>query len=219
MDTQSVPNVTPTVEPTEAVASPEVPVVETEATATAEVSNYIASQGGREKSAELIASRLGIRTDNLDDAQLEYFHKEARKVRPSEKVSESQPQAPQLQQNNANVNNSNNTIANSNIVDNSELALYGLMVRLQNEHQNINVADVFREMDSFHIPYRVDGGVDMNIVKNYISMKSSQQQPVASPAPALPNPVPMTAQPQAQQTTEQTSQASIEAAKNIFKNI
>lgn len=210
MDTQSVPNVTPTVEPTEALASPEVPVVETEATATAEVSNYIASQGGREKSEELIASRLGIRTDNLDDAQLEYFHKEARKVRPSEtKVSESQPQAPQLQQNNA----------NNNIVDNSELALYGLMVRLQNEHQNINVADVFREMDSFHIPYRVDGGVDMNIVKNYISMKSSQQQPVASPAPALPNPVPMTAQPQAQQTTEQTSQASIEAAKNIFKNI
>ena len=213
MDTQSVPNVTPTVEPTEALASPEVPVVETEATATAEVSNYIASQGGREKSAELIASRLGIRTDNLDDAQLEYFHKEARKVHPSEaKVSESQPQAPQLQQNNANVNN-------NNIVDNSELALYGLMVRLQNEHQNINVADVFREMDSFHIPYRVDGGVDMNIVKNYISMKSSQQQPVASPAPALPNPVPMTAQPQAQQTAEQTSQASIEAAKNIFKNI
>lgn len=213
MDTQSVPNVTPTVEPTEALASPEVPVVETEATATPEVSNYIASQGGREKSAELIASRLGIRTDNLDDAQLEYFHKEARKVHPSEtKVSESQPQALQLQQNNANVNN-------SNIVDNSELALYGLMVRLQNEHQNINVADVFREMDSFHIPYRVDGGVDMNIVKNYISMKSSQQQPVASPAPALPNPVPMTAQPQAQQTTEQTSQASIEAAKNIFKNI
>ena len=212
MDTQSVPNVTPTVEPTKALASPEVPVVETEATATAEVSNYIASQGGREKSAELIASRLGIRTDNLDDAQLEYFHKEARKVHPSEKVSESQPQAPQLQQNNANVNN-------NNIVDNSELALYGLMVRLQNEHQNINVADVFREMDSFHIPYRVDGGVDMNIVKNYISMKSSQQQPVASPAPALPNPVPMTAQPQAQQTTEQISQASIEAAKNIFKNI
>lgn len=210
MDTQSVPNVTPTVEPTEALASPEVLVVETEATATAEVSNYIASQGGREKSAELIASRLGIRTDNLDDTQLEYFHKEARKVHPSEtKVSESQPQAPQLQQNNT----------NNNIVDNSELALYGLMVRLQNEHQNINVADVFREMDSFHIPYRVDGGVDMNIVKNYISMKSSQQQPVASPAPALPNPVPMTAQPQAQQTTEQTSQASIEAAKNIFKNI
>lgn len=210
MDTQSVPNVTPTVEPTEALASSEVPVVETEATATAEVSNYIASQGGREKSEELIASRLGIRTDNLDDAQLEYFHKEARKVRPSEKASESQPQAPQLQQNN---------IANNNIVDNSELALYGLMVRLQNEHQNINVADVFREMDSFHIPYRVDGGVDMNIVKNYISMKSSQQQPVASPAPALPNPVPMTAQPQAQQTAEQTNQASIEAAKNIFKNI
>ena len=216
MDTQSVPNVTPTVEPTEALASPEVPVVETEATATPEVSNYIASQGGREKSAELIASRLGIRTDNLDDAQLEYFHKEARKVHPSEtKVSESQPQAPQLQQNNAIVNSN----VNNNIVDNSELALYGLMVRLQNEHQNINVADVFREMDSFHIPYRVDGGVDMNIVKNYISMKSSQQQPVASPAPALPNPVPMTAQPQAQQTTEQISQASIEAAKNIFKNI
>ena len=205
MNDISVPNVTPTDVPVEAVASSEAPVVETEATATPEVSNYIASQGGREKSAELIASRLGIRTDNLDDTQLEYFHKEARKVHPSEtKASESQPQAPQQ------------PVPNNNIVNNSDLALYGLMVQLQNQHPNVQVADVFREMDSFHIPYRVDGGVDMNLVNNYISMKTPQQ-PVASPA--LPNPVPMTAQPQAQTTAEQDSQASLEAAKNIFKNI
>lgn len=205
MNDISVPNVTPTDVPVEAVASSEAPVVEAEATATPEVSNYIASQGGREKSAELIASRLGIRTDNLDDTQLEYFHKEARKVHPSEtKASESQPQAPQQ------------PVPNNNIVNNSDLALYGLMVQLQNQHPNVQVADVFREMDSFHIPYRVDGGVDMNLVNNYIAMKTPQQ-PVASPA--LPNPVPMTAQPQAQTTAEQDSQASLEAAKNIFKNI